>query len=166
MLGTNLPIWSYPVRPIYTRYVISGPDPDGAGLDDDAMPKDRMALLPHPTDSATLFVAGNGDKIAFRVDVPTAAWTTMTDDKDTVDGSAPHCDCRNFAWDAASESLLLVSDGGIFRREQPAAAGKGKWVSSNGDFGGMEFLSATWDAHAARCTATSISFLDFFSTHF
>ena len=136
----------------------SGPDPHGHGLDDDAMPKDRMALLPHPHDPTMLFVAGNGDKIAYRVhldDTPggriDAVWTSMAGE-DASNGAAPHCDCRNFAWDPASGSLLLVSDGGIFRRTEPERPG-GKWLSANGNYGGMEFLSASWDWRAERWVA-------------
>ena len=50
--------------------------------------------------------------------------------KDTKNGAAPHCDCRNFAWDHRSGSLLLVSDGGVFRRTRPEAPG-GEWLSAN-----------------------------------
>ena len=149
-----------------------GPDPAGHGLDDDAMPKDRMALLPHPHDASTLFVAGNGDKIAYRVNISgggggsgdgdgggggrsrsplTAQWTSMVG-SDAGNGAAPHCDCRNFGWDGASGALLLVSDGGIFRRTRPERAG-GDWLSAIGDYGAMEFLSAAWDPHAHRWVA-------------
>ena len=38
-------------------------------LDIDAMPKDRMALLVHPTNDSMLFVAGNADALTWRVDV-------------------------------------------------------------------------------------------------
>ena len=138
--------------------ITGGPDPDGSGLDDDAMPKDRMALLPHPHDASLLFVAGNGDKIAYRVHIDaagggghTASWTSMTGN-DTASGAAPHCDCRNLAWDEASGSLLLTSDGGIFRRTNPEAPG-GEWLSANGDYAAMEFLSATWDWRANRWVA-------------
>ena len=139
------------------------------GLDDDAMPKDRMALLPHPNDPGMLFVAGNGDQIAYRVTLREAnsspgakgglpaarklyaSWAAMVG-SDVVNGASPHCDCRNFGWDPATNSLLLVSDGGIFRRTQPERPG-GKWLSANGDVGAMEFLSAGWDRHANRWVA-------------
>ena len=139
--------------------ILGGPDPDGQGLDDDSMPKDRMALLVHPTDPTLLFVAGNGDKIAYRVrlDQQTsttkihAAWSSLTGN-DTSNNAAPHCDCRNFAWDRDSGSLLLVSDGGIFRRTQPEHPG-GKWLSSIGDYSAMEFVSAAWDWRDKRWVA-------------
>ena len=105
-------------------------------LDGDAMPKDRMALLPHPTEAATLFVAGNGDDIAYRVNWQTGTWADMTG-ADTADNSAPHCDCRNFHWSADGKELYLVSDGGIFGRKGAESVG-GSWRSMNGDIGVME----------------------------
>lgn len=124
----------------------------GAGptdLDGDAMPKDRMALLPHPTEASTLFVAGNGDTIAYRVNWQSGSWTDMTG-ADTADNSAPHCDCRNFHWSADSKELYLVSDGGIFGRTGAESAKGGVWRSMNGDIGVMEFLTAHWDAGLDR----------------
>ena len=44
---------------------------------------------------------------------------------------------------------MLVSDGGVFAREQPRAKG-GKWVSLNGDIQEMEFLTAHYDNRADR----------------
>eukprot|EP00937_MAST-01D_sp_MAST-1D-sp2_P003279 g3279.t1 len=140
-------------------------------LDDDSMPKDRMALLAHPAQPDTLFVAGNGDHIAWRVRWREGAWTKMFGRSGTADGSAPHCDCRNFAWRgggagagvgagagavAADGALVLVSDGGLFERSSPSApdvtdkATGGSWRSLNGDIGAMEFLTAHWDYKEAR----------------
>ena len=104
-----------------------------SNLDDDAMPKDRMALVADKTDPTMLFVAGNGDQIAYRVDWKAGRWTAMTED-DTADHSAPHCDCRNFFWSPKGSELLLVSDGGIFARAGASKAG-GRWRSANGDIG-------------------------------
>ena len=50
----------------------------------------------------------------------TAKWTKMWDKPDVTDGSLPHGDCRNYAWDADTKNdprLVLVSDGGVFARE-------------------------------------------------
>jgi hypothetical protein len=116
-------------------------------MDDDAMPKDRMAVLAHPTIPTMLFVAGNGGKVAYRVNRDTGEWVDMTID-DTADNSAPHCDCRNFHW-GDDDELYLVSDGGIFGRRGPSAPG-GSWRSLNGDIGVMEFLSAHWDVGLDR----------------
>ena len=135
-------------------------------LDDDSMPKDRMALLSDPTTPGTLYVAGNGDQIAYRVDWHSGTWIDLTLN-DTIDHSSPHCDCRNFAWISSSSSssssssnstpleilppsLLLVSDGGVWRRTLPAQRGAGQWLSANGDIGAMEILSASWDAALER----------------
>jgi hypothetical protein len=112
------------------------------------MPKDRMGMLLDPDDSSILYVAGNGGHIAYRVDVQSGAWSDLVD-ADTSDGSEPHCDCRNFGWDPATKSLLLVSDGGVFMRSQPKKKG-GKWRSLNGVIGAMEFLTAVWDARLDR----------------
>lgn len=150
---TNSVVYKYPTSGQNSMWtpINGGPDPDGSGLDDDAMPKDRMALLPHPTNPDLLFVAGNAAKLAYRVHLPSQNWTDLTG-ADTVDGSAPHCDCRNYAWDSVSGSLLLVSDGGVFRRIQPSQSG-GRWVSTNGDYGGMEYVTASWDYRQSRWVA-------------
>jgi hypothetical protein len=116
-------------------------------MDEDAMPKDRMALLGDPTKDF-LYVAGNAGALAWRVDTTTEKWTKLWDD-DVVDGSEPHGDCRNYEWDAENGRLVLVSDGGIFARVSPSKAG-GKWVSLNGDIKEMEFLTAHYDSRGDR----------------
>ena len=142
------------------------------------MPKDRMALLSDPQDASFLYVAGNGGHIAYRVrgwqgDAP--VWEKLWGSKGnhTKDGSAPHCDCRNWAWrpppsspssssssppsssspspSSAQGTIVLVSDGGIFERDLPRAPlAQGGWRSLNGNIGAMEFLTAHWDAADAR----------------
>lgn len=121
-------------------------------MDQDSMPKDRMALLADPDFDDLLYVAGNAEALAWRVNVTTGNWTKMWDEPDVVDGSIPHGDCRNFAWDHENDRLLLVSDGGVFARIQPREAG-GKWISLNGDYSGLELLSAHYDPKAERYVA-------------
>ena len=75
-----------------------------------------------------------------------------------ADGSEPHGDCRNYAWDsslgAAGGRLVLVSDGGIFARVQPrSGGGNAEWVSLNGDIQEMEYLSAHYDNREDRFVA-------------
>ena len=94
-------------------------------LDQDAMPKDRMALLVHPEDESTLFVAGNAGATVYRVDHVAGSWVEMMEE-DTADGSAAHVDCRQLYWEASTSSLILLSDGGAFRRTEPAKKG-GRW---------------------------------------
>ena len=113
-------------------------------MDEDSMPKDRMAVMGDPELGDLMYVAGNAGALAWRVNVTTGKWTKMWDKPDVVDDSIPHGDCRNYAWDSADGRLLLVSDGGIFARELPRTAG-GKWLSLNGDYSSMELLSAHYD---------------------
>jgi len=115
-------------------------------MDEDSMPKDRMAIMgdPDPERADMFYIAGNAGALAWRANVTDGKWTQMWDKPDVSDGSIPHGDCRNYAWDAAEERLLLVSDGGIFGRESPRESG-GKWVSLNGDYASMELLSAHYD---------------------
>ena len=141
-------------------------------MDQDAMPKDRMAVLGDPSVDDLLYVAGNGKSstffypsqgqpsshatffyptdsttagaLAYRVNTTTGKWSKMWDE-DVVDGSLPHGDCRNFAWDPDNGGrVVLTSDGGVFARSQPRKAG-GKWVSLNGDYASMELLSAHYN---------------------
>ena len=63
--------------------------PNAPKLDNDAMQKDRMALLVHPEDDATLFVAGNAGALSYRVQWKEGVWTESAYD-DTADGSGPH----------------------------------------------------------------------------
>jgi len=123
-------------------------------MDQDQMPKDRMALLVNPTNSSQLFVAGNAGSVQYRVDWAQGEWTDMTSKNESLDGSAPHVDCRNWAWDPENSVLLLVSDGGVFVRDKPSTPG-GRWRSLNGDMGAMEFLSAFWDSSAKRWIAAA-----------
>ena len=49
-------------------------------MDEDAMPKDRMAVLADPLEADTLYVAGNAGALAWRVNVSGfGSWTKMWD---------------------------------------------------------------------------------------
>jgi hypothetical protein len=91
-------------------------------MDEDKMPKDRMAILGDPKDKSLLYIAGNAGSVAWRINIATAEWTKMWDG-DTSDKSSPHGDCRNYAYDTANDRLVLVDDGGIRAREQPTKPG-------------------------------------------
>jgi hypothetical protein len=130
-------------------------------MDEDAMPKDRMAVLADPLEADTLYVAGNAGALAWRVNVSAGSgtWTKMWDRPDVPDGSIPHGDCRNYAWETAAGSgasegdrLVLVSDGGVFARTSPRKPG-GVWVSLNGNYASMELLSAHYDNRGGRFVA-------------
>jgi hypothetical protein len=118
-------------------------------LDQDHMPKDRVAIIADPNIAGIIYIAGNaasgpapcdGDScvLVFRVDTAKAEWTFMSGHDDTVDNSQPHPDCRGFAFDSMTGDLLLVNDGGLHIRSQPQAPG-GRWRSGAGDIGIMEF---------------------------
>ncbi|KAL3910322.1 MAG: hypothetical protein SGILL_007738 [Bacillariaceae sp.] len=122
-------------------------------MDQDSMPKDRMALLADPKHDDMMYVAGNAEALAWRVNTTTGEWSKLWDE-DVVDGSIPHGDCRNYAWDSgdckdSDARLVLVSDGGVFARLQPRNPG-GRWISLNGDYAGLELLSAKYDAKGDR----------------
>jgi hypothetical protein len=126
--------------------------PQDESMDQDAMPKDRMAVIADPEVSDLMYVAGNAGALAWRVNVTTGTWTKMWDKPDVPDGSLPHGDCRNYAWDHEGGRLVLVSDGGIFARFQPRVSGS-VWVSLNGNYGSMELLSAHYDNRNNRFVA-------------
>ena len=111
-------------------------------LDRDGMPKDRMALLVHPKDDETLFVAGNAEALVYRVKWRDGEWAKAWGD-DTDDGSYPHADCRRYYW-TDDDALIVLSDGGAHARDAPDAPG-GRWRSLAGDIGAMELVSADWD---------------------
>ena len=123
-------------------------DPTRGHLDQDGMPKDRMALLVSPLDESMLFVAGNAGSVAWRVDWRKGEWTNAYGE-DTADGSTPHVDCRRYFWEARTNSLILLSDGGAWLRDTPGQKG-GKWRSLNGDVGAFELVSAHWDPNGKR----------------
>ena len=112
-------------------------------LDEDGMPKDRMALLVNPTDDEMLFVAGNAGALAWRVAWKSGEWTESFG-KDTSDRSTPHGDCRNYYWEPTTNALVLLNDGGAHMRSAPTKPG-GKWTSLSGDTGAMEFISAAYE---------------------
>jgi hypothetical protein len=128
-------------------------------MDEDAMPKDRMAMLSDPNEKNLMYIAGNAGALAYRVRIScsgascTGAWVQMWDKPDVLDGSVPHGDCRNYAWDSDNGGrLILVSDGGVFGRTTPSKAG-GKWVSLNGNYASMELLSAHYAPRERRFVA-------------
>jgi len=118
-------------------------------LDDDAMPKDRMTLFADPTDSSYLYAAGNGGTNGYRIEYKTGKTVPMFGGRGSGDGSTPHSDCRNFAYDYDNNNLLLVTDGGLFRRSEPTTV-HGNWTSLNGDMRAMEFLTAHYDFRLDR----------------
>ena len=113
-------------------------------MDEDSMPKDRMAILADPVISDLMYVAGNAGALAWRVNTTAGQWEKLWDKPEVPDGSLPHGDCRNYAWDFETDRLVLTSDGGIFVRENPREKG-GKWTSLNGNYASMELLSAHYD---------------------
>jgi hypothetical protein len=121
-------------------------------LDEDSMPKDRAAVMADPAHPDILYVAGNAGAVAWRVDIFRGQWDAMYGN-DTADGSCPHCDCRNWAWDKRSNSALLTSDGGVFMRSSPREAGSGAWRGVQGDMTVMEFYTAAWDSRLSRWIA-------------
>ena len=112
-------------------------------LDEDGMPKDRMALLVNPKDDNMLFVAGNAGALAWRVAWRTGVWTEAFG-KDTKDNTSPHGDCRNYYWEPTTSSLILLNDGGAHMRTMPTKKG-GSWHSLSGNTGAMEFISAAYE---------------------
>ena len=66
----------------------------------------------------------------------------------TANGSAPHADSRNMAFDA-NGNLIEGDDGGVYRRTLPQS-NAGVWVSLNGNLQNTEFHSVAWDAVANR----------------
>ena len=83
-------------------------------MDEDSMPKDRMAVLGDPSVDDLLYVAGNAGALAYRVNTTTGHWTKMWDE-DVMDGSLPHGDCRNFAWDPENGGrVVLTSDDEVY----------------------------------------------------
>jgi hypothetical protein len=123
-----------------------------SSLDEDGMPKDRAAIMADPENSNILYVAGNAGAVAWRVDIANSLWYAMYGN-DTADGSCPHCDCRNWAWDERTNSALLTSDGGVFIRTSPRTAGEGVWRGVQGDMTVMEFYTASWDSRQSRWIA-------------
>ena len=121
-------------------------------MDEDGMPKDRMAVLADPSLDDVLYVAGNAGALAWRVNVTSVEWTKMWDRPDVLDTSLPHGDCRNYAWDHESDRLVIVSDGGVFVRDSPRVPG-GSWRSLNGNYASMELLSAHYDNREDRFVA-------------
>ena len=51
-------------------------------MDEDAMPKDRMAVLGDPEAPGLMYVAGNAGALAWRVNISSGVWTKMWDTPD------------------------------------------------------------------------------------
>ncbi len=72
-------------------------------------------------------------------------WTPITH-VGTSNGSAPHPDSRDMAFDA-NGALLQTDDGGIYRRTSPLT-GSGQWVDMNGDLQVTEQHSGIFDINS------------------
>eukprot|EP01062_Namystynia_karyoxenos_P064198 TRINITY_DN570_c1_g1_i1.p1 TRINITY_DN570_c1_g1~~TRINITY_DN570_c1_g1_i1.p1 ORF type:complete len:927 (+),score=309.49 TRINITY_DN570_c1_g1_i1:83-2782(+) len=142
---TTSAIWYRSINDVSGQWTRIANQP--ANLDQDLMSKDRMAVLVDPKEPSILYVAGNAGSVVYRVRWAAAKWEEMWGAE--AKGTIPHSDCRNFAWDAARDALLLTSDGGIFARLQPRTSG-GVWISLAGDIGAMEIVQAAWDAELQR----------------
>lgn len=117
------------------------------GLDNDHMPKDKIAILADPKEYDTLYLVANVNYF-FRIQWQQGTWTSMGAE-DTVDGAIPHGDCRHLAWDFQNDNLIMTNDGGVHTRINPRSKG-GRWVGSVGNIGTMEFLYAHWDSRLER----------------
>lgn len=108
--------------------------------------------------SPTIYIipSGNAASLAWRVDWQAGKWTEAFG-KDTADQSAPHVDCRRYFWEPKTSSLILLSDGGVWLREEPAKRGTGVWRSLNGDTGAMEFVSAHWYGAVCRHSTSVVN---------
>lgn len=85
--------------------------------------------------------------------IPSPQWDHLTDDSNafdpsggTANGSAPHADSRDIAFDA-NGNMLEVNDGGIFRRTSPQD-NSGIWVSLSGSLGVFEYHDVAYDSNS------------------
>ena len=53
-------------------------------MDEDGMPKDRMAILADPIYKDLMYVAGNAGALAWRVNITTEEWTKLWDKPDGI----------------------------------------------------------------------------------
>ena len=98
--------------------------------------------------------SSNALTVCYNTSIDLYLWTPMWSQSgfvpDTIDNQVPHGDCRNFAWDTDSDSLLLLSDGGVSVRFKPESKGQGYWRGWSGDIGTMELVSVSYDAVSDR----------------
>jgi len=98
--------------------------------------------------------SSNALTVCYNTSIDLYLWTPMWSQSgfvpDTIDNQVPHGDCRNFAWDTDSDSLLLLSDGGVAVRFKPESKGQGYWRGWSGDIGTMELVSVSYDAVSDR----------------
>lgn len=88
----------------------------------------HFALVADPLSDNRVYIAGAIHDtspyvgIAFRYDGDTTTWTEITTDDGSGPGAfntAPHGDIRHLAFSANDNDLLLASDGGIYRLQNP-----------------------------------------------
>lgn len=84
---------------------------------------------------------------------PSPQWDHLTDDSNafdpnggTANGSAPHADSRDLAFDANGD-LLEVNDGGVYRRTSPQD-NTGVWQSINGSISVFEYHDVVYDTNS------------------
>ena len=104
-----------------------------------------LAIAADPNDTNTVYVAGGGGG-RFRVDAsqPSGSQsTTIRGGAGTMNGTSPHADARDLAFDA-NDDLIEGDDGGVYRQTDPTSA-SGDWVSINNNLVISEIHSAAWD---------------------
>ena len=110
--------------------------PNTPRLDNDCMPKDRMALLADPDEPEFLYVAGNARYNTY-VNFAAGQWTDLKG----PDGSEPHSDDRNYAGTPLSKAAGWCSSR---TAASPFATARASAVAlGHGDMGTMEMLAAS-----------------------
>ena len=111
---------------------------------------DRQPWATEPIDASPYFPNASGARDftgrLFRVDAALSSGKQATPitHMGTGNGTAPHADSRDMAFDANGD-LLEGDDGGVYKQTAPADS-LGDWVSLNGNINAGEIHSADWDA--------------------
>ena len=96
------------------------------------------------SNSSFVYIGGEQDPMRGNAGVPAGngqQWVSLV--TTTSHGTWPHVDARNSAIDA-NQDLILVSDGGIFRRSTPSQ-NTGDWLSMAGNMQNAEISSIAYD---------------------
>lgn len=95
----------------------------------------HFGIVADPTDNSTVYIAGDAsfedpfDAIIYRWDG--GQWTRISaksnPDPGLYGATAPHADIRNLAFDAGNNGFMAITDGGVYRLQNPRIGGGLNW---------------------------------------
>ncbi|MBC7852688.1 MAG: hypothetical protein IAF94_04555, partial [Pirellulaceae bacterium] len=115
----------------------------------------HFGIAADPTDNTTVYIAGDASTekpyagVIYRWDSGLNQWTRISaksrPDPGPYGGTAPHADIRNLAFDTGNNGFMAITDGGVYRLQNPRIGGGTSWEFIARSVDAAEISSLTYD---------------------